>query len=38
MRLKADGGWGNITTVTRYAKVMPDAYRAEILEWLGISD
>jgi|GEM_PF-444806 len=36
MRLKADGGWGNITTVTRYAKVMPDAYRDEILEWLGI--
>ncbi|MBF0851014.1 tyrosine-type recombinase/integrase [Gluconobacter sp. R75690] len=36
MRLKADGGWGNITTVTRYAKVMPDAYRDEIMEWLGI--
>lgn len=28
MRLKADGGWGNITTVTRYAKGMLDAYRA----------
>ncbi|MBS1054808.1 tyrosine-type recombinase/integrase [Gluconobacter kondonii] len=37
MRLKADGGWGNITTVTRYAKVMPDAYRNEIIEWLGIN-
>ncbi|MGC5748458.1 tyrosine-type recombinase/integrase [Gluconobacter sp. NFX36] len=37
MRLKADGGWGNITTVTRYAKVMPDAYRDEVIEWLGIS-
>ena len=35
MRLKADGGWGNITTVTRYAKVMPEAYRDEIMEWLG---
>ncbi|KXV65616.1 tyrosine-type recombinase/integrase [Gluconobacter oxydans] len=35
MRLKADGGWGNITTVTRYAKVMPETYRDEIAAWLG---
>lgn len=36
MRLKADGGWGNITTATRYAKVMPGAYWVEVIAWFGI--
>lgn len=34
LRLKEDGGWRTITMVTRYAKKMPDGYRAEILGWL----
>lgn len=34
IRLKDDGGWSTITMVTRYAKKMPDAYRAEIMAWL----
>ncbi|OUJ10151.1 integrase [Acetobacter okinawensis] len=36
LRLKDDGGWRTITMVTRYAKKMPDAYRDEIKEWLGL--
>jgi len=35
LRLKADGGWGNVTTVTRYAKLMPDAYRDDIAAWFA---
>ncbi|MFT8944383.1 MAG: site-specific integrase [Acetobacter pasteurianus] len=37
IRLKEDGGWRTITMVTRYAKKMPDKYRDEIEEWLGIN-
>lgn len=29
-------GWRTITMVTRYAKKMPDVYRDEIKEWLGL--
>lgn len=36
LRLKDDGGWRTITMVARYAKKMPDVYRDEIKEWLGL--
>lgn len=36
LRLKDDGGWRTITMVTRYAKKMPDVYRDEIKQWLGL--
>lgn len=35
LRLQRDGGWSNITMVTRYAKKMPDAYRADVDSWLN---
>ncbi|MCE2578096.1 tyrosine-type recombinase/integrase [Gluconacetobacter entanii] len=33
LRLQADGDWSEIKTVTGYAKLMPDAYRDEIVRW-----
>ncbi|MBM9401603.1 site-specific integrase [Gluconacetobacter azotocaptans] len=34
LALQRDGGWSNITMVTRYAKKMPDAYREAVDNWL----
>jgi integrase len=36
IRLKDDGGWRTITMVARYAKKMPDIYKEEIKNWLGL--
>lgn len=36
LRLKADGDWSNINTVTVYAKLMPPVYREEIIKWWGV--
>lgn len=33
LRLKADGDWSNINTVTVYAKLMPPVYRKKIVKW-----
>ncbi len=33
MRLQYDGGWSTVTMVSRYAKLMPDIYRDEIMHW-----
>lgn len=35
LRLKEDGGWSTTEMVERYAKVMPDAYRREAVDWLA---
>ncbi|MFT8951751.1 MAG: tyrosine-type recombinase/integrase [Gluconobacter sp.] len=35
LRLQRDGGWSNVTMVTRYAKKMPDAYREGVDNWLN---
>ncbi|MFT9046229.1 tyrosine-type recombinase/integrase [Acetobacter orientalis] len=35
LRLKEDGGWHTITMVTRYAKKMPETYRADVMMWLA---
>ena len=35
LKLKEDGGWSTVTMVERYAKVMPDAYRADAEAWLA---
>ncbi|OUJ13849.1 tyrosine recombinase XerC [Acetobacter okinawensis] len=35
LRLKSDGDWSNINTVTIYAKLMPPVYREEIVRWWG---
>jgi integrase len=33
--LRQDGGWSTTAMVERYAKVMPDAYRQEAIDWLA---
>lgn len=33
LRLKADGDWSDTDTVAGYTKLMPDAYREEIIRW-----
>ncbi|MFE8873973.1 tyrosine-type recombinase/integrase [Acetobacter persici] len=33
MRLQYDGGWSTVAMVSRYAKLMPDVYRDEIIRW-----
>ncbi|WP_278368626.1 tyrosine-type recombinase/integrase [Acetobacter orientalis] len=33
LRLQSDGDWSDIKTVTVYAKLMPDAYKAQIQDW-----
>lgn len=38
LRLKEEGGWQTITMVTRYAKKMPDYYRAQIMRWWSYTD
>jgi integrase len=35
LQLRDDGGWETVKMVERYAKKMPDAYRAQILAWWG---
>lgn len=35
LRLKSDGDWSNINTVTIYTKLMPPVYREEIVRWWG---
>lgn len=33
VRLKSDGDWSNINTVTIYAKLMPEVYKDQIERW-----
>lgn len=33
MRLQYDGGWSTVAMVSRYAKLMPDIYQDEIIQW-----
>ncbi|WP_354859325.1 tyrosine-type recombinase/integrase [Acetobacter fabarum] len=33
VRLQYDGGWSTVAMVSRYAKLMPDVYRDEIIRW-----
>ncbi|MFT8431726.1 site-specific integrase [Acetobacter orientalis] len=33
LRLQSDGDWSDIGVVTEYAKLMPDAYKDDIIRW-----
>jgi integrase len=35
LQLRDDGGWETVKMLERYAKKMPDAYRAQIVAWWG---
>ena len=35
LKLKQDGGWSTVAMCERYAKVMPDAYRQDAIDWLA---